>query len=73
VPIERNFIVEHQLSFMRDQFENLIKAEKFFLDKTKESLDSDFKAAALDVAANLDEFRCPTRDIFRSNIKSILR
>ncbi|MFB6209326.1 MAG: hypothetical protein ABEJ56_04295 [Candidatus Nanohaloarchaea archaeon] len=56
---------------MRDQFENLVKAEteeksleaeKFFLDKTKEALDSDFKATALDVAADFDEFRRRARD-----------
>ena len=56
---------------MEEEFEKLLDAqnenelkelEKFFLDKTKEALDSDFKANALDIAAEFDEFRRVARD-----------
>jgi hypothetical protein len=56
---------------MEEEFEALLDAqkedkvkelEKFFLDKTKDALDSDFKANALDVAADFDEFRRRARD-----------
>ncbi|MFQ3308416.1 MAG: hypothetical protein ACI977_000651 [Candidatus Nanohaloarchaea archaeon] len=56
---------------MEDMFEQLmsaetaeeaLEAEKFFLDKAKEAVDTDFKATALDTAASFDEFRRLARD-----------
>jgi hypothetical protein len=42
--------------------EEALEAEKFFLDKTKEAADADFKANAFDVTAEFDEFRRLARD-----------
>lgn len=42
--------------------EEALEAEKFFLYKTKEAADADFKATALDTAASFDEFRRLARD-----------
>lgn len=56
---------------MRKMFEQLmsaeieeeaLEAEKFFLNKTKEAADADFKANAFDVTAEFDEFRRLARD-----------
>lgn len=42
--------------------EEILEAEKFFLDKTKEAAEADFKANAFDITAQFDEFRRLARD-----------
>lgn len=52
---------------MKEEFQKLsdvsesVVVEKFFLDKTEEALDAD-REAALEIAAQFDEFRRQARD-----------